>query len=81
LQGEDLHSGSSYLSKEACLTIGTESAVAGAAAGLVSAVVTCPLDVIKTKLQAGHAFNTSLGAQKTQGVAGKPLFNPLLHIV
>jgi len=33
---------------------GTESAVAGAAAGLVSAVVTCPLDVVKTKMQAGR---------------------------
>lgn len=32
---------------------GAESMLAGAGAGLVTSVVTCPLDVIKTKLQAG----------------------------
>ncbi|GAA5833097.1 hypothetical protein JCM3766R1_001392 [Sporobolomyces carnicolor] len=36
---------------------GAESMLAGAGAGLVTSVVTCPLDVIKTKLQAGGAFN------------------------
>ncbi|BGP20214.1 hypothetical protein JCM10213_005932 [Rhodosporidiobolus nylandii] len=34
---------------------GAESMVAGAGAGLVTSILTCPLDVIKTKLQAGGA--------------------------
>ncbi|GAA5986963.1 hypothetical protein JCM5350_000924 [Sporobolomyces pararoseus] len=40
---------------------GAESMLAGAGAGLVTSVVTCPLDVIKTKLQAGGAHKGPSG--------------------
>jgi len=43
------------------------SIVAGAAAGFVSSVVTCPLDVIKTKLQ---AQKTPVGAPGYLGITG-----------
>ena len=43
------------------------SVIAGASAGFVSSVVTCPLDVIKTKLQAGTAARGSPGYL---GIAG-----------
>lgn len=35
------------------------NAIAGACAGLVSSIATCPLDVVKTKLQAQHNPSTS----------------------
>ncbi|GAA6017016.1 hypothetical protein JCM11491_006130 [Sporobolomyces phaffii] len=44
---------------------GAESMVAGAGAGLVTSVVTCPLDVIKTKLQAGGAHDGPRGLMGT----------------
>lgn len=40
----------------------TFNALAGAAGGFMSGVVTCPLDVIKTKLQAQGAFKAQPGA-------------------
>ncbi|KAB5590573.1 NAD transporter [Ceratobasidium theobromae] len=43
------------------------SVIAGAGAGLVSSIVTCPLDVIKTKLQAQSIAHGSHGYQGTQG--------------
>ncbi|GAA5901530.1 uncharacterized protein JCM6883_000245 [Sporobolomyces salmoneus] len=47
---------------------GAESMLAGAGAGLVTSVVTCPLDVIKTKLQAGGAVKEGKG--RTSGLIG-----------
>ncbi|KAM0753541.1 mitochondrial carrier [Meredithblackwellia eburnea MCA 4105] len=61
---------------------GYESMLAGAGAGLVTSVVTCPLDVIKTKLQASGAqsqpplsvvqqqSSTNYNKGKSRGVAG-----------
>ncbi|ORY83039.1 mitochondrial carrier domain-containing protein [Protomyces lactucae-debilis] len=45
------------------------NAVAGACAGLVSSVATCPLDVVKTKLQAQHTPTFETPKVPTAGVA------------
>ena len=41
---------------------------AGAGGGLVASIATCPLDVIKTKLQAQRAVD---GQKGYQGIAGE----------
>ncbi|KAI9729925.1 MAG: hypothetical protein M1818_008365 [Claussenomyces sp. TS43310] len=41
--------------------------IAGSMAGIVSGVVTCPLDVIKTKLQAQGGFRAQGGASQSPG--------------
>ncbi|KAK4703786.1 hypothetical protein P7C70_g2428, partial [Phenoliferia sp. Uapishka_3] len=51
---------------------GFESLLSGGAAGLVSSIVTCPLDVIKTKLQASGG-----GLGPSRGIVGT--FNSIWH--
>ncbi|MBW0463169.1 hypothetical protein O181_002884 [Austropuccinia psidii MF-1] len=51
--------------------MGAESIISGASAGLVSSIVTCPLDVVKTKLQAQGSFiNTNSTLASYKGLTG-----------
>ena len=43
--------------------------IAGAGGGLVASVATCPLDVVKTKLQAQRAIQGELGYLGVFGVS------------
>ena len=47
-----------------------DSAVAGACAGLVSSILTCPLDVVKTRLQAQGGPEFQPGTALSQGFKG-----------
>jgi solute carrier family 25 folate transporter 32 len=53
----------------------SHSVIAGAGAGLVSSVVTCPLDVIKTKLQAQRVAHSGVGYLGISGTLRHILFH------
>jgi len=51
--------------------VGIESIISGAGAGMVSSVITCPLDVVKTKLQAqGGLLHSSQAVDSYEGLIG-----------
>jgi solute carrier family 25 folate transporter 32 len=54
---------------------GWVNGVSGAVAGAASGIVTCPLDVIKTKLQAQGAFRTE---PKATGPSGREMYRGML---
>ncbi len=54
------------------------NAIAGAVGGFASGVVTCPLDVIKTKLQAQGGFRAQAAASSAPGAPGRAVYNGML---
>lgn len=58
--------------------LGSPSTFAGAGAGLVSSIITCPLDVIKTRLQAQKAAR---GRIDYLGVIGESLLQNNLLVI